>query len=159
MFHLYGEKRKKENPRRGCTLWHACIQLTRTPSLATFCKPPATCHGGLTYTWILTLSSQASSLSIQAEPSGGNLLKADTREIVLKPGENSDTLFLLRLCLFLGWPGKVPQATEWGAPPSAEWPIVELTGGKGGRRDSDGVREFGRGQDGPYLTEGIRQGF
>lgn len=33
---------------------------------------------------------------------GGDLLKADTREVVLKLGENSDTLFLLRLYLFLG---------------------------------------------------------
>lgn len=69
-------------------------------------KPPATCHGGLTHTWTLTLSSEASSVSIQAEPSVGNLLKADTRETVLKLGENSDTLFLLRLRLYLGWPGE-----------------------------------------------------
>ena len=33
------KKREKENPRRGCTLWHSCTQPTSTPSLAAFCKP------------------------------------------------------------------------------------------------------------------------
>lgn len=75
MFHLYGEKREKENPRSSCTSWHSCIQ-PRTPSLATFCKPPAKCHRGLTHTWTLTLSSEASSLSTKVEPSGGRSVES-----------------------------------------------------------------------------------
>ena len=48
-----------------------------------------------------------SRLSVQAEPGGGNLLEVDTAEIVLKLVENSENLYLFRLCIYLGWLGEV----------------------------------------------------